>query len=246
MKTKEHATLLREQGLSYAEVAQQTGYSVDWCKKNLKDVQKNRHEKVVIEQAIKKAQSTDGISNGEITYLVRSIYPLDLNNKEYATMVEKAKARFKAAINKSPNTVIRPYWMQPENAQLSLNAVLSAVDNISQRMTDIVFDIRQSFGLDLSYDNSLRYAIIKMLQGSTLAREGMENHCNLLSEIANELDRRNRPDSCTFSAPLNTCLQKCALFPTDSEKCIVHSSTLSEDVVLDLDIADNLITLDEL
>lgn len=39
-KDKELAFKLREQGYSYAEISQESGYSVDWCKKNLKDTYK--------------------------------------------------------------------------------------------------------------------------------------------------------------------------------------------------------------
>lgn len=218
MKTKEHATLLREQGLSYAEVAEQTGYSIDWCKKNLKTVQKNKQEKGAIAEAVVKAQSKDGITNGEIKYLVRSVYPVD-GSKEQKLLEDKAISRFKTAINKEPYTVIRPYWMQPENAQISFNLLLRSIDDISQRMTDEVTSIRQALNLDMTYDNSLRYAIIKMLQGSTLAQEGLESHCDLLARTADNLERRNN-DPQHFYAPISTCTEKCALNKPSGKKCI--------------------------
>jgi hypothetical protein len=207
MKTKENAIALREQGLGYAEIAEQTGYSVDWCKKNLKGVQKNKQEKSVLAEAIRIAQSNDGITNGAIKYLVRGMYPVD-GTKEQEDMEKKAIARFKAAINKTDGTLIRPYWMQPENARLSFTKVLSAVDIIQQRMTDEVTQIRKELNLDNSYDNSLRYAIIKMLQGSTLAQEGLENHCDVLNNIANELDKRNNTNDMHHNAPYNILYEK--------------------------------------
>lgn len=190
MKTKEFATQLREQGLGYNEIAQQTGYSLDWCKKNLKTVQKNKHEKSVLAEAIVKAQSTQGITNGEIKYLVRGLYPVD-GTKQQEEIEDKAIKRFKAAINRTAGTIIRPYWMQPENARMSFKMVVCAVDIVSEKMTDVVTTIRKELNLDFTYDNSLRYAIIKMLQGSNLAQEGLENHCDMLNNIANILDERN-------------------------------------------------------
>lgn len=221
MKTKGYATQLREQGLSYVEIAQETGYSVDWCKKNLKTVQKNKHEKTAVAEAIKKAKSKDGTTNGEIKYLVRSIYPVD-GTKQQEEQEKKAIARFKASIGRAEDTIIRPYWMQPENARMSFNLVLAAVDEIQQRMTDVVTNIRKTLDLDNSYDNSLRYAIIKMLQGSTLAQEGLENHCETLNNIANALEARNGKTA--PNAPYNILSEKVhsddALKYPSVQKCI--------------------------
>lgn len=217
MKTKEFATELREQGLSYADIAAQTGYSLDWCKKNLNTVQKNKQEKVALAEAIKRAQSQDAITNGEIKYLVRGVYPVD-GTKQQEETEKKAINRFKAAINRADGTLTRPYWMQPEDARMSFKLVLGAVDIIQQHMTDVVTDIRKQLDLDMTYDNSLRYAIIKMLQGSTLVQEGLENHCDTLNNIANELEARNS-EQCTDMHSINTCVKKCALKYPSVQKC---------------------------
>lgn len=218
MVDKVLATRLREEGLSYADIAKEVECSIDWCKQNLKGVSKNSIEKKAIAEAISLAQTKDGITNGEIKFAVRSVYPFE-NNKEYETMEKKAIARFKDAINKSENTVIRPYWMQPENAQISFNMVLAAVDNIGMHMTDEVDHIRKTLNFNQSYDNSLRYAIIKMLMSSTLCAEGIENHCDYLSNVANKLEAKNTDDY-TLSTPIYYSPSKCTLKQPTSEKCI--------------------------
>jgi hypothetical protein len=190
MVDKVLASTLREQGMGYAEIAQQTGCSIDWCKRNLKGVSKNKSEKEAIKQCVSLAQSKDGITNGEIKSLVRSVYPFE-DSKEYEIMEKKAITRFKSVINKSENTVVRPYWMQPRNANLSFRLVLSSVDIISQRMNDEVDNIRKILNLDIRYDSSVRYAIIKMLMGSGLAHEGVANHCEHLESVSCKLEERN-------------------------------------------------------
>lgn len=207
----EKAKVLREQGYTYQEIAEKLGCSVDWCKRNLKGVSKNTQEKKAIDKATKIAQSNEGITNGEIRQLVQIVYPYE-EAKEYATTEAKAMARFKAAINKAENTLIRPYWMKPQEAHYSLKLILAAVDNINQSMTTEVDYIRKQLDQDQSYDMSIRYAIIKLLLGSGLVPEGAENHCNTLSEIALRLEEKNNcvEDHYTKIHHINTCVKKCA------------------------------------
>lgn len=214
---KARAIWLKECGNTNKQIAEELGCSVDWCKRNLVGVQKNKPEKSAIQQAIKLAQSQDGITNVEIINLIRSVYPKQ-EGKEYEVMESKAIARFKDAINKADNTIIRPYWIQPDNAKLSFDLVLAAVDNMSERMNDEIDWIRKKLDLSAKVDPSLRFAIIKMLMGSTLAREGIENHCNYLADIVTRLEDRN--NKYTLSATIDTYVEKCAPKPTDSEKCI--------------------------
>ena len=220
---------LREQGYSYPKIAEELNCSVDWCKKNLASVSKNTQEKKAITQAIELAQSDSGITNGQIRQLVQTVYPYEAS-KEYEQIESKAMARFKAAINRSPNTVVRPYWMHPQNAQYSFSLVLSAVDAIMQNMTDEVNYISKQLDYNQSYDMSIRYAIIKLLLGSGLMPEGVENHCNTLSSIVDKLESKNivgESADCTDMHRIYTCTEKCAPKKPSVQKCIVHENTLS-------------------
>jgi len=188
------ATKLREDGLGYKEIAQQLGCSEAWCKIYLKHVKKNTAEKAAIKHCIELARSEDAITNSGIKQGIRSVYPFE-DSKECALLEKKAMTRFKNAINKAPNTVIRPYWMQPQNAQLSLDGVLEAVNDISMRMDDEVDAFRKKFNLNQSYDKSLRYTIIKMLYCSNLLPEGIENYCDYLSKVVSKLNGDYTPSN---------------------------------------------------
>lgn len=186
---KAMATLLREQGMGYAEIALTLGCSVDWCKRALPGVSKNKPEKVAIALAVDASLSKEGITNGELRKIIRTVYPYT-KGKAGEDMEQKTTARFKAVIRKDAKAIIRPYWMRPNEARRSLKMILSSVDMINQRMTDEVECIRRELDLDESYDNSLRYAILKMVMGTGLAREGVENHCRVLEDIVDKLEER--------------------------------------------------------
>lgn len=187
MIDKQKATLLREQGSSYQEIADELGCSLDWCKRNLQGISKNSKEKDAIAQAIVLAQSTDGITNGEIRKLIYSIYPKE-NTEEYEEFEKKVISRFKVAIRKVDSTVIRPYWMHPQNAKQSVNLMLSAVDNLYMHLESEIDYIRKTLDYDESYDKSIRYALVKLLAGSDFVPEGVERHCENLSNAANKLE----------------------------------------------------------
>jgi hypothetical protein len=187
---KELAQKLKEQGMSYPEISSEVGCSVDWCKKNLKDIIKNKQEKEVVKEAVLKAKSKRGVTVSELKDLVKTIYTYE-NTKEYKDIEDKAVRRFKVAINKHTDTTVRPYWMCPENATLSFNLVLSAVDCLTLRMNDEVENIRKVLDYDGSYDMSIRYSIIKMLLGSNLTPEGLGNHCEQLMDIVQSLEGKN-------------------------------------------------------
>lgn len=233
---KELATQLRQKGYTYKEIAQETGYSVDWCKQNLKAVEKNSTEKQAIKEAVKLAQSNSGITQGEIMSLIKQSSP-DAPQAE----IEKAMRRFKAAINKEENTVIRPYWMRPEAAQESFNLMLSSVDSVQQSMDDAVLYVRKQLDLDQSYDKSIRYSIIQLLYCGGLSLDAVVAQCDRLSEIVNALNYKNN-NTTESTTPLSTLnnitTQKCTLFGTIDEKVYCVDLHPAED--------GSLVSLDDL
>lgn len=203
-KTK--AIKLREQGMSYKDVAQELGCSEAWCKINLKSVQKNVGEKNAINHCISLALSLQGITYSEILRSIQSVYSY-ADTKEQRVEERKAMTRFRNAINKVGGTVIRPYWMQPANAQQSLTSVLQAVDDISVRINDEIEFIRRKYDMNSSYDKSLRTTIIKMLMCSKLP-EGIEAYCDHLSSVANKLEDRLCDKGSTFSNSIEYSAEK--------------------------------------
>jgi len=183
MIDKARAIELREQGWTYKEIASELGCSENWCKINLKGIEKNTQEKDALDKAIKIATSPTGITHKEISDLVHTIHP-----KEDIDMTNKAIDRFKKVIRKDPKAVIRPYWMHPDAPRESFNLVLGSVDVVMDKINEEINYIRQQLDYDRSYENSLRHAIVKMLLGSDMLPEGIINHCTTLENIVDKLE----------------------------------------------------------
>lgn len=189
MVDKIKAIELREEGLSYEQIAKELNCSIVWCKKNLKAISKNTNEKGLIKELTNKAQSKDMLTNGEIIKSLRTIYPNDFSKEKQETE-DKAMKRFKQKIKVSGDAVIRPYWMIPSNPSAILYDVLREVHDFDLRMHEAINNIRSKHGLDETYIKSLMYAINNLTQagnkGAPIAIE-----LNRLEEIANELEKRN-------------------------------------------------------
>jgi len=190
MIDKKKAIELREMGLSYDDIAKEIKCSVVWCKKNLKGVSKNTNEKGAINDLIKKAQSKDMLTKGEILKEIRKIQPNDFT-KESIDIEDKTMKRFKEKIKVVDDTKIRPYWMKPDAPMAILFDVLREVHDADLRMHEAINNIRETHNMDESYIKSLMYAINNLTQaGNRGIPIGVE--MNRLEDLASELERRNK------------------------------------------------------
>jgi len=89
MVDKVKAVELRQQGLNYKEIAQELGCSEIWCKKNLKDINKNKVEFNIIKELTVKALSSDGVTKYE---MLKSFNYEELTNAEVNTTLKKVYA----------------------------------------------------------------------------------------------------------------------------------------------------------
>jgi hypothetical protein len=181
---------LREQGMTYIEIAKELGCSVVWCKVNLKDVSKNKGEKEILKEIILQSRTKEGITEGQIRNIARKLYPFN-TTKEFLLEEKKIISRFKAHIRKDPESTIRPHFMKPENSIVIFHNVLNAVNEVNERITSIITEIRRENDMDDSYEMSLRYAIIKMLYGSSMSDTAVITYCNYLEKTSNKLDELN-------------------------------------------------------
>lgn len=189
MIDKEKAIELRQAGLSYSEIATEVGCSEVWCKKYLKDVVKNSAEKEAISRCVELAKTASGITYGEIS---KEIISIGINPYPDKAVFDRAMKRFKSGINKVPGTLIRPYWMQPEESKQILQDVLLEINCLDERMWESVCNIRNKYGLDDSYNASLYRVITDLLyckhKGIDIDLGSKLQH---LGRIALELHERN-------------------------------------------------------
>lgn len=181
MIDKQLAIELRESGLSYSEISEKLGCSEVWCKKNLKGVVKNSSEKESISKCIGMSLTKRGVTYGEIAREINTA--LGIYNTTDKEAFERAMSRYKFAINKVPGSIIRPYWMSPEESKPILKAVLREINDLDSRMYEGILNIRKEFGLNESYDSSLYRVISGLMYFKHKGQEG---------EISSKLDNLSR------------------------------------------------------
>lgn len=191
MVDKIKALKLREDGKTYKEIAEELDCSVDWCKRNLQGHCKHTKEKPVVEKLTKRAKLKHGITSGEIKMEVRKLYPNDFSKEDKENEIKHIN-RFKAKVKKDKDSIIRPYWLVPENAQDIFYAVLRKLQERDDRLQEDIDDIRQEFGLDASYSDSLAYALVTMsAKGSIIIKRPVALEIDRIANIVEVLEERN-------------------------------------------------------
>ena len=141
MIDKEKAIDLRRDGLTYQQIAQIMGCSVQWCKTNLKDVPKNTKELSLLEKCIIMAKRPEGMSTLDLRYRIIQDYP-ELNTEDGLTEDGlKLYKKLKIKIRENGGTLIRPAWLKPDNVDSIFKAVIQAVDNLDRRVDEEIQDV---------------------------------------------------------------------------------------------------------
>jgi predicted transcriptional regulator len=224
------AQKLREEGCTYKEIAQTLGCSEAWCKQNLKSVVKNSKDDEILTQAIELAQSTNGVTNIEIRKLIRTLYT-NTYCKEDKQREDKIFNRIKSKLRKMDGCVVRPYWLQPQQASESFTALMQATKLISDRIEEEVAYFIHLFNLDSSYANSVRWAIVSLtyvgdkLGGGTDAQSTIDN----LEHLVHILESRNK----LLNDNSNTYVKKDILFDAYREKSIFCDFDIPEPLPLE-------------
>lgn len=190
----EQATILRKQGLSYPAIAKELNCSLDWCKRNLSDVQKNVKENDTMKVLVAKAKSSRGITSGEIARKAAEITPInpDWTAKEKSQNEAKVMQRLRTKVKTYDDTIVRPYWMKPEDAHKSLQLVLQAVNLIDERVYEQVQDMIKELDLDDSYIDSFTRAITQMSYGGNLLQHvNVRQLTESYAKTAEELEKKN-------------------------------------------------------
>lgn len=141
MIDKQRATELRQEGLSYQQIAETLGCSVQWCKVNLKNVQKNTKEKELIEKCINLGLRPEGISTIEIRHQIVKSYPEMSDSNGLTEDGLKMYKKIKVKIREKDGTIVRPAWLVPTNVDQIFKAVIQAVDNIDRRVDEEISDV---------------------------------------------------------------------------------------------------------
>ena len=191
MIDKEKAEKLREQGLTYAEIAEALNCSVVWCKKNLSTTPKNVAEKEAVSGLIKRAKSSSAITSGDIVIESRKLHPNNFSKEQMEAEVKHIK-RIRDKVKTDKDSVIRPYWLEPTQARGIFYAVLTTLQERDERLLEDINDIRRQFDLDETYVDSLAYALLSMSsKGSKILKRSVVTEINRIEDIVDTLEVRN-------------------------------------------------------
>ena len=185
MVDKVKAIKLRQEGLSYKEIAKELECSEIWCKKNLKDTQKDIKEVDLIKDLTTKALSSTGVSKYEI---IKSFVNEHMNEDDINTTLKRYMRKIKA----TEGAIIRPSWIIPEKASESFRLILEAVNNMEERLDEAARDICIDLGVPQQHSERFKRGIGTLMStNSTLNATALVSYCEALAETCLELDKRN-------------------------------------------------------
>lgn len=161
---KEQAVLLRQQGFTYPQISEHLNgaLSVDWCKRNLKQVKIPVVEDKCLNEVIRLATRPEGVSVYEANgVIIKHNQDKQLSKEKMRQIRDKAKA-------KNPDCLFRPAWVSTEKPEDSYQAfcaylihIQDELDNITRWYCDTFPDTQPS---------SVRYELLEYIKPS---KDGM-------------------------------------------------------------------------
>lgn len=129
---KEEAITLRQEGHTYKEIAEALSVSVDWCKKNLKDVSKGLKNEPYIDEIITLATRPEGITVYEANGIIMKHHTdKQLSQSEMSNIRAKAK-------RKNKDCLFRPEWISVENPSSSYKSLCAYVLHLQDEIDNVV------------------------------------------------------------------------------------------------------------
>lgn len=181
---KERALELRKKGLTYKQIssALDGAISVDWCKRNLKAVQKEKITDACIEELIKEATKPEGISVYEANAIIYK------HNQHKALSKDAVSNLRKKAKRTNEDCVFRPAWLDPIKPQESYKTMFAYIHHLIDEVENVVRWYCDTY--PLTNPSAVRYELTKYvfpkISGETLAGRTMRTE-----DIVETLASRN-------------------------------------------------------
>ncbi len=191
-----YAVSLRKEGKTYkeivatcAEIDKYKAVTLDWCKKHLKGVEKQRlsteqaAEATCIEQITTLAVMPKGISSSECKLIIKHNHHLS-DAEEIFKLYKKYKAKTLASV---PEAFFRPSCLQPNQAKQSFKKIISSGNYIYDIVADYVSDICQQYPEVYSHAvrrelASIVFPELKLMGGGALRCKHLERAVEALTE----------------------------------------------------------------
>lgn len=182
MDLKEKAVALRQQGLTYKEISNELdgAVSIDWCKRNLKQIRTPVVEDECVNAVIEKAIRPEGVSVYEANGIIMEHNKaLTMTKSQMRTIREKAKM-------KNPECLFRQEWMSTKDPVKSHKAFCAYVLHMQDEIDNIVRWYCDTF--PETKPSSVKYELLEYLKpskdsislGNRISKA--ENLCEVMQE----------------------------------------------------------------
>lgn len=182
MDFKEEALLLRKQGFTYREIVEKLNYeiSVDWCKRNLRGVNKPKQDDACVSEIIALGLRPQGITEYEATGVVFKHHP---NASKDKVRYLKGKAK-----ETEPKCLIHSGWidyMKPNDSHKAMNAfVLHLMDQVDLMVDDYITTFPHSNKW------AVRHEMLKLAFSSKISPEPLSNRVYKNEVLAEVMEDR--------------------------------------------------------
>lgn len=152
------ARIMRASGATYREISSSTGLSIDWCKRNLKDVTKGVQEDKCITELLALATRPEGVSVYEANgVIIKHNKDTKLSKDQLRYIRDKTKT-------KDPNSLFRPDWVSTKAPVDSYQAFCAYVLHMQDEVDNLVRWYCDSFPDTNPY--SVKYELLEYLKPS--------------------------------------------------------------------------------
>ena len=130
---KGQAIALRQQGLTYPQISEHLNgaLSVDWCKRNLKQVKLPVVEDKCLDEVIRLAIRPEGVSVYEANgVIIKHNQGSQLSKEKMRQIRDKAKT-------KNPDCLFRPAWVSTEKPEDSYRAFCAYIIHLQDELDNI-------------------------------------------------------------------------------------------------------------
>lgn len=154
---KEQAIELRKQGRTYQQISDQLGVSVDWCKRQLKGVKKEKDliTEACLDELILKATRPEGVTVYEANAIIFK------HHKDNQLSKDQIKDMRRKASNKNKDCLFRPPWVDALAPTQSYKSMLAYITHMLDELDNIVRWYCEEHPTVNS--GSVRYEILKHL-----------------------------------------------------------------------------------
>lgn len=199
VELKSKANEMKLNGFTNIEISKETGLSLDWCKKNLKE--SSRVIRDEYEKLYEKSKRNTGVSKKEI---VSDLNLKELPEQERVRKLQKTVRRVRANNKKN---LVRPNWMHPNFAESITNSVIESSMVLEERCHEQALELHYKMKISCNKEQELHLPTVQQIKsvisGLTSAsiehRVGstakLQSWLDSLHKTAQELCNRNKQES---------------------------------------------------